>query len=409
MKTNLQIGLFKGICIALISICLLTIGFKLAVTSTISFGADFSIYWQAGKALFLRGVSPYDSATTDLIQKGIYGRLAKPNEDQVRFAYPPFSLLAVLPAVRMSYPWAQAYWMAFNLVLVFAAVWKVCKKPSLWILLGLIFFYPVSRGIILGQFALLIGSGLLFSYGLLHEINPTSHSKQWVAGILLALCAMKPHLTGLIILFFILDSLQKHEWRVLAGLAAGIGIFAGISWVMVPTWVSDWIRLIFAYIGYVPIQPILQTWLTAFGLNGSSIWLKTGLILLAFLMSFFILTAWWKKQLPDYIALGWLVLISQLVNPNPNSVLSDQVVFLLPLLIWLNNQTVKRWLKAVVWGAFVLIPWVLFGVFFHGKEPYEVASGLALIFTIWFTGGLLTLYVKQSSTLHSSRYNSIDK
>lgn len=395
MKDNSKLAVYRGIAIAVISLCLLTVGFKFAVTSAISFGADFSIYWQADKALFQRGVSPYDPSTTAIIQQGIYGRMARPSEDQVRYAYPPFSLLAVLPATGMTYPWAQAYWMALNLVLIFIALLAVKKHPPVWLLAGLVFFYPVSRGVILGQFALIIGASLVIIYGLLCSQASPSPARQWLAGVLLAWCAMKPHLSGLIILFFLLDGLHKKQWRIFAGLAAGGIFFVGLSWILVPTWVSDWIKLIFDYAGYVPIEPILKSWLVTLGLDWSVTWLKLSLILAGVGLTVWILIGWWKRRLPDFLALGWLVLLSQLVNPNPNSLLSDQIVFFLPLVIWLNQSTVTTWIRGVIWGAFVFVPWALFGLYFQGKEPYAAASGLGLLFTIWLAGLFLAQFINK--------------
>ncbi len=84
MKNNSQNAVYRRIAVVIISLCVLTIGLKTLVTSKISLGADYFTFWQAGKALFLRGVSPYDPATTSLIQQGIYGRLARAGEDQLR-------------------------------------------------------------------------------------------------------------------------------------------------------------------------------------------------------------------------------------------------------------------------------------------------------------------------------------
>jgi hypothetical protein len=403
MKKNSQIRVYRGIAIALISFCVLMVGFKLAVTSAISFGGDFFNFWQAGRALILRGVSPYDPSTTASIQQGIYGRLAKPSEDQLKYVYPPFALLVILPSVSMTYAWAQAYWMAFNLVSIFIALLVIKKRPPLWLLASLLFFYPVSRTVILGPFDLVLGASLIIAYGLLNNGKLPSPSKQWFVGILLAWCAMKPQLSGLIILFVLLGAVQKKEWRVFAGLVTGAIFFAGISWIFVPTWVSDWIKVIFDYVGYVPIQPILKTWLATLGLDWSALWLKLCLLAAGVGLSGWILTAWWKKQLPDFLALGWLVLVSQLVNPNPKSQLSDQIIFFLPLVLWLTNPSVKIWLRKIIWAAFVIVPWVLFGLYFQGKEPYEVASGLGLLFTLWLAGMLITHFRNKKYDLENKQ------
>ena len=381
--------LLRNLLILVVCFTVLMVGFKVLVTSGNQLGADFSIYWTAGRQLFLHHVSPYDPVTTEKIQMGIYGRLAKPTEDQVRYAYPPFSLLAVLPSVSMTYPWAEAYWMALNLVAVVLGVLVVKKKPPVWLLAGLVFFYPVSRGVILGQFALIIGAGLMMAYGFLNGEQPPSRLRQWLSGILLAWCAMKPHLSGVVLLFILLQCIRKRQWLVLAGLLAGGLVLALISWIWVPTWIGDWIKLIFAYVGYIPIKPILGNWLAVFEINWGILWVKILLGAITLGITLWLFTSWWKHKLPDYLPLGWLILVNQLINPNPNSLLSDQIVFLLPLLIWLCHEKGKKWVRFLTWSGFVLIPWMVFGLFFAGKEPYETASGLAFIYLVWWLVCLL--------------------
>lgn len=355
----------------------------MVVTSHYSFGADFSTFWQAGHALFIRGINPYDSSVTETIQYGIYGRLATSFEDQVGYVYPPFSLLAVLPTAWMSYPWAQSYWMAFNLVLLFIGIKVATKKPPLWLFASVIFFYPVSRGIILGQFSLMIGAMLLIAYALLCRENP-SNLQQWMAGGLLAWCSMKPQLVILILGFFLLVVIQRKLWRAFIGFFAGAVFLLGISWIFVPTWFTDWIKLITAYVGYVPIQPILGEWLKGVGLNWSATWLTITLLIIGISGTIFLVLGWWKKKVPDYALIGWLFLIGQLVEPNPYSLASDQIVFLLPLVLWITNGKGQIWFKEIIWGLFVVLPWLFFMLNFQGKEPYAVASGLAMIFFLWW-------------------------
>ena len=398
---NAQAGSHKSlvriILIALVSMGLLMVGFKSAVTSKISFGADFYTFWQAGRALIVRGVSPYDASTTELIQMGVYQRKAASGEDQLRYAYPPFGLLPVLPSANLPYPWAQAYWMALNLTVIYLAVIAVTKKTPLWLLAGLVFFYPVSRSVILGQFSLLIGAGCLLAYALLNKKETIPAANQWLAGVLLAWCAMKPQLSGVIILFILLQSLKRKHWRVPAGLAAGGLLLAILSWIMVPTWVSDWLHLFTDYMGYVEIRPILGSWLGTLGINGSSLWVVLVLAVVAVVISGTLFVSWWKGRLPDEIPLGWLILVNQLINPNANSLLSDQIVFLLPLILWFNRTDLKSWMRWGTWAAFLLVPWSLFILFYAGREPYAAASGLMLLFLVWWLA-VLTIELKQKSS-----------
>lgn len=378
--------IIRLILIAALCLILLTVGLEAGVTQNNSFGADFSIYWQAARALFLNGTNPYAESTTDLIQWGIYGHLAYNNQDQLRYAYPPFSLLIVLPTIFMSFSWAQAYWMAFNILLIFFAIALVWKRQSLWILVGLPFFYPVSRGFILGQFALMIGALLIVAYKLTRVDGRRGNLYQFIAGVLLAWCSMKPHLIALVLLFFMLKAVRDHHWRLIQGYIAGLIVFATISFIMDSTWLADWFNLIKNYIGYMPDRPIIASWLSSIHGDWSSLGVKILFTCVAVIISTFAITRWWKSKYRDYFLLGWLVLIGQLVNPNTNSLLSDQILFLLPLSLWLMDRGTPGWIRGCVWALFISIPWALFLFFSRGSEPYIVSSGLAGLYCLWLLG-----------------------
>ena len=402
-RTILKNGRIPRILFALISFSLLIVGLKIAVTSVTSFGGDYYVYWQAGRAIFIRDVSPYDPSTKEIIQHGIYGDLASPEEDQLAFVYPPFSLLLILPVVNLSYDWAQAYWIAFNLVLVIGATFILFKKPPLWWLASLIFFYPVIRSVILGSFSLIIAAGCMLAYVLINNEVSEAPWKQYFAGIILAWCAMKPHLSWMIIIFLLLQSIHRRERYVLVGLASGGLFLSAISWILVPTWISDWINAITNYLGYVPNQPILISWSKILGLSWETFGVKFIITLIIVLATVFLLLSWWKGHLPDFLFLGWLILLNQLFNPNPLSMLSDQIVFLIPLIIWMKRIDTSSWGRDLTWFSFVVIPWVLFGIYYAGKEPYAVASGLATLFVIWWLVMLIIHQINRRILLSNAR------
>jgi len=281
----------------------------------------------------------------------------------------------------MTYPWAQSYWVALNIVLIFVAVFYCKKNPPLWFLAGLIFFYPVFRGIILGQFALMIGATLIIAYRMVSE---PGRFLRFLAGVLLAWCCMKPHMVILLVMFFILQMIRDQNIYSILGLLTGGVLFAGISFLLYPNWLSEWISLVTDYAGYLNYHPIIGAWLSAFSIDWSEIWLKIVIGVIAAIITALFAVYWYKRQLSDYIILGWLVLVFELVNPNANSLLSDQILFLLPLLVWMDNPFIRSWVKSYTWGIFIIIPWILFFAFLKTYEPYEVAMGMAGTFSLWF-------------------------
>jgi len=395
MVSRIKLSLITKIILSVAAFGLLTTAMRFVVTSKTSLDVDFWIYWQAGRALILNGTSPYADSTTEIIQMGIFGRPALASEDQLRYAYPPFSLLVIFPTVVMSYPWAQASWLTFNLCLITFSVFFLVKKVPLWLLAGLVFFYPISRGVILGQFALMLGASLIFIYGMITRGEDKKIIWLYAAGFLMAWCCMKPHLTGLIVLFYLLWAFRDRYREILWGFLAGGACLLLLSFIMEPRWISEWLCVIRDYAGYIHYRPILRSWLSAIGIEWSFLLTKVIFALITVTVAILLFVNWWRKRIPAYFVLGWLILVVELVNPNQNSLLSDQILFLLPLLIWLMDQSISGWIRGVTWGIFICVPWVLFLVFIDKSEPFQIASGLAAIFGLWLITNFIVRLIGQ--------------
>ena len=90
--------------VLLLAFGLLTFGIHRAFANNTP-GIDFYVYWQAGRAFFLEGQDPYSPEVSARIQNGIYhGRAALPGEDPMKFNYPPFALLPVMPFLLLPFP-----------------------------------------------------------------------------------------------------------------------------------------------------------------------------------------------------------------------------------------------------------------------------------------------------------------
>jgi hypothetical protein len=64
--------------------------------------------------------------------------------------------------------------------------------------------------------------------------------------------------------------------------------------------------------------------------------------------------------------------------------LSDEIILLLPILIWLaDSQSLFSFEKSLWWGVFVLSVWVVFIAFFTGHEPLEAEATLPIVCAIW--------------------------
>lgn len=378
LRTGIWVGIF---CLA---VFLFTIFLYFFVTSHYAIGADFSIYWNGGKALFLEHISPYSPQVSERIQTALYGRPALPGEDQVRYAYPPFSLIVILPSVFTTFAWADAYWMAFNFVALFAAVKFAFPRLPRWVFLSMVFFLPVARSLILGQYALLLGTCLITVYGLIDRERPSSAPRQWAAGALLAWCLMKPQLTLLFTLFFLVDAVRRRLWGVFYGLASAALFFGLLSFWWLPDWMIQWHALVTDYVGYVPIQPLYQLYASSLIPAPWDKWLGIIFLLIAVLATLWMAKAWWCDPKFDQLLLVSMAILGQIISPNPKSMISDQIIFLLPMLIWLAGKTTgPHWEKPLWWSIFVLSIWVVFSLFFAGQEPLQAEATLPLVGLVW--------------------------
>jgi len=103
-------------------------------TSQIPSGNDFYSRWRGTRALLLEGKDPYSEEVTLEIQKGMYGRPARGDEDQVAFAYPLYVSVLILPLAFLPYPQAQALWLSGLVFLILVTVVIILRtfywKPS---------------------------------------------------------------------------------------------------------------------------------------------------------------------------------------------------------------------------------------------------------------------------------------
>ena len=160
-----QVGLV--IVLAIVCVVILTVAFQEFVTSRNAFGIDFYVYWLGGRAIFLDGESPYSDEITRQAQLGILDRIAKPYENQHMYLNPPYGLIPYLPSFWLGYSWAYAFYLALNFVLLAFALRFAFPAAPIWILATVFIFYPVARGLIMGQLSLTIGILFLIVHGIL--------------------------------------------------------------------------------------------------------------------------------------------------------------------------------------------------------------------------------------------------
>ena len=233
-------------------------------TSRFAGANDLYPRWKGAQLFWLEGIDPYSETATEAIQRGIYGRLARPDEDQVLFVYPFYTVFLLWPLVGLSYTWVQAIWLVILQFALIAAVilclrlvgWRMPAWLLVLTLLWAVVFYNSTRTIILGQFAGLI---LLWLAGSLLALR---HGRDVLAGALLALATIKPQMSFLVIPALLLWALGQRRWHFVAGFAGTLTVLAAISFLLLPTWLTGFIEQVAFYPDYT--------------FTGSPLWVITG-------------------------------------------------------------------------------------------------------------------------------------
>ena len=250
-------------------------------------GNDFLVHWVGTRALLVDGLSPYSDTVAERIQTLAYGRPAEPGEHELRVAYPLYSgLIFLLYALIADYGLARAVWMTtLEVALIGLASLSLNLtrwKMSLWLLplflLFSVFWYHSLRPLINGNAVILVA---LFLVGAFAAIKS---ERDELAGILLALSTIKPHLVLLPIIFVLIWTISFGRWKTLGWMLISLGLLSISAALFIPDWPLQNLREIMAYVSYNPPGTpgaVFEIWLPATGRRlGWGLSVILGLILL---------------------------------------------------------------------------------------------------------------------------------
>jgi len=214
-------------------------------TSRFPGGNDFYSRWANGCALIWTGENPYSDAVTLQTQIGMYGRPARPGEDLAAYSYPLYALFFFWPLCFIhTYPLVQAVWMTLMLYALLAGVVLTARvarwRPPAWLwgvtLVWAAFNYPHARALILGQMATLVFLALAAGLWAL--------DRRWddLAGALLAVTTIKPQMSFLLVPWVLWWAAWRKRWGVWRGFGLTMVLLVGGSFLLVPTWVGDFLQ-----------------------------------------------------------------------------------------------------------------------------------------------------------------------
>lgn len=352
-------GIVAGTLLIVLLYLALAYGIYTSLTSHVSGSNDLYSRWSGARALFLEGRDPYSSDVTQSIQLGMLGRLSAPEEDQVAFAYPLYAAFLMLPLVALPYAQAQALWMAALVlavvggVLILSRLSRVSLTPALVLLIafGALFYYPSARAIILGQFAIVSFLCLTLAAWAIQE------RQDLAAGVLLALATVKPQLASLLVPFVLAWALKQRRCRLVGGAASTLLALVVLACFWIPTWPLEFWQGLVGYTHYIRVGAPVQT---ALSLVMPSDWVGPA-ALVAGMVLVVIAAAACLRSTDDIVpAFNLTAFVTAWVAIRIGS--SDQVLLLFPWLFWLLRlwQSGNRLFVVALWGAIVVIPWLVF-------------------------------------------------
>ena len=372
-------------------------------TQNNTLGTDFFVFWQAGRGFLLDRTSPYSEEFALRSQLAVYKHPAAPGEDQLGFAYPPFSILAILPLLFLPFDWASAVWLALLILCWVAAVFLITRQAPLWPGLLIAAFYPVFFGLVLGNFVSLAAALLAVLAGLYLFAERPGEGPQILAGAAAAFLLIKPQFSWLYVAILLLHGLRGRQRAFLTAFAGGAIFFGLVSFWIWPPWPREWLAEVTRYAGYN------QTWPTAVVLLRDLLpadWaLGVGTLALAGVMvaTFYYLFRWWSGRLAILPLLAWAGLAAYLVHPHGKSY--EHLVFLVPLLVWVCRHPRRLSLAVQAWWLGSLaVSWLAFALSFSLPALGGVTEWPVLAYAAWVAWLLrretVSGYAQEAKNMH---------
>jgi hypothetical protein len=244
-------------------------------------GMDFVPYWVGVRSMW-HGQSPYTEVVTQAIQAILLGGPPGPGGDPMLFVYPAWIFLPLTPLVLLPLPWAAALWTGFllwgmlHLVAYLAYRWGggSFAHTLLWAVVLTIGSLPyMAISVTKGQLGLLSMAALLGAFLLRKR-------REFLSGCILALAVLKPTLTVIPTLGFLLWALIERKGRLLVGFGAALGVLLLSSLAAVGFWIPAYMGVL-GNTGGAPILWSLS--ILPFPLNGLFTLFFIGLCAVAFI------------------------------------------------------------------------------------------------------------------------------
>lgn len=342
--------------IGLVVFSLLTLAIYNATQNNIP-GTDFFIYYLAARQVTMEHGSPYAETVGEQSQMAVLKHPARPGEDQLRYVYPPYGLITILPLSLLPFSWAQAIWLSCSIAGLLLSVLYGFRRVSPVFLVTFLFLYPLTFGLLLGNLNMPVTVILILLAGRLKNLTNDQRKESVILGVLMAWATIKPQFSAFFILFFLILAVKKKNRIFLISFFAGVMALLIFSFALIPDWVPQWMALLKRYPGYiggqVPITPAVNLLDAA--------WRGPAYVIIAVICALtigWLIRRWWQQKATSILLLSAGTFVTYLFHPTGLSY--DQLIFLLPFIFWtLEDWDHRQWLHTLLWLFAIVLSWVL--------------------------------------------------
>ena len=345
-------------------------------------GNDFLPRWIGTRLFLTEGLSPYSDETTREIQLRIYGRIARPGEDQSLFVYPLYSTLVFAPfALSDDYVLSRALWMTtlelslFGLAGISLSLsrWRISRPMLAILLLFTALGYHSVRPVINGNAAILCALFIALAFWAIRSEHDV------FAGFLLAMASIKPQMVILLVLFVSLWAISHRRWQLFWGFWGSLVLLIASASLFVPDWLFQNLIQVVAYPDYtLPGTPgaIFRSWLPGVGRQMG--WVLT------VLMVVILFWEWREAFSKDFRHFLWTACLTLVItNLIGIRTATDNFIALFPALVLVLAIWDERWGlvgRALTILSFLLLFFGLWGLFLATLQPGEQPTQHAIMF-----------------------------
>jgi hypothetical protein len=179
----------------------------------------------------------------------------------------------------------------------------------------------------------------------------------------------------LIIPFLLFWALRLRRWYIVASFVGITALLVGTSFLLLPTWFSDWFAQVLNYPGYTPpaVLYILTNEVLNLGGSASFVEYSLGGLLVAYLLYEWFMVVWRREDFRFDWVMGLTLVITHIIAPRTAT--THFIVFLFPLVMLFRDLSQQsRWGLPLVVGLMLILcfgMWALFILTLSGRQESD--------------------------------------